>query len=100
LQILLPSLRGAKLYYSTIIGLNLWQTPRQDRRGSGTLREPKYASQAILSCGAAKLAVEEANFATLSLCGHASLSLSCRSRIGSAPGSVMIIGDGEMFIAP
>jgi hypothetical protein len=30
----------------------------------GTLREPKYASQGILSCGAAKLAVEETNFGT------------------------------------
>jgi hypothetical protein len=64
LRILLPSLRGAKLYYSTIIGLNLWQTPRQGRRGGDTLREPKYASQGILSCGASKRAVEETNFGT------------------------------------
>jgi hypothetical protein len=64
LQILLPSLRAAKLYYSTIIGLNLRQTPRQGRRSGGTLREPKYASQGILSCGAAKRAVEETNFGT------------------------------------
>jgi hypothetical protein len=47
-----------------MIGLNLWQTPRQGRRGGGTLREPKYASQGILSCGAAKLAVEETNSGT------------------------------------
>jgi hypothetical protein len=67
LQILLPSLRGAKLYYSTTIGLNLWQTPRQGRRGGGTVSEPKYASQGFLSCGGAKLAVEETNFGTCRL---------------------------------
>jgi hypothetical protein len=79
LQILLPSLRGAKLYYSTMIGLNLWQKPQQGCRGGGTLREPNYASQAILSCGGRKRRGGGGEFGHLSLGGHGSLSISRRS---------------------
>jgi len=37
-----------------MIGLNLWHKPQQGRRGGGTLCEPNYASQGILSCGGRK----------------------------------------------
>jgi hypothetical protein len=86
LQILLPSLRGAKLYYSTMIGLNLWQKPQQVRCGGGTLREPNYASQGILSRGGRKRRRKGGEFRHLSLCGNGSLSISRRSRIRDAAG--------------
>jgi hypothetical protein len=79
LQILLPSLREAKLYYSTMIGLNLWHKPQQGRRGGGTLCEPNYASQGILSCGGRKRGGGGGEFRYLSLCGNGSLSISHRS---------------------
>jgi hypothetical protein len=87
LQILPPNLRGAKLYYSMMIGLNLWQKPQQVRC-DGTLREPNYASQAILSCGGGKRRGRGGEFPHLSLCGNGSLSVSHCSRIRGAGGDI------------
>jgi hypothetical protein len=75
LQILLPSLRGAKLYYSTMIGFNLRQKPQQAAAAAAP-----YASQITRAKGfcpvtAANAAGEETNFQHLSLCGNGSLSI-------------------------
>jgi hypothetical protein len=100
LQNPLPSLRGAKPYYSTMIGLNLWQKPQQGRRGAGTLREPNYASQAILSVTAANAAAEEANFGTCRSAATVRYLFRSAHEFSGAAGYVVEVGHNEFVTAP
>ena len=96
----LPGQRRAKLYYSTMIGLNLWQKPQQDRYGGGILRESQITrAKAFCPVAAANAPVVKGEFQHLSLCGNGSLSISHRSRIGAPAGYAGGVGHSK-FVTP
>jgi len=64
LQILLPSLRGAKLYYSTMIGLNLWQSRRTAAAAAALSASQITRTKVFCPVAAANAAPDEANFGT------------------------------------
>src|SRR5262249_7306126 len=64
LQILLPSLRGAKLYYSTMIGLNLWQSRSTAAAAAALSASQITRTKVFCPVAAANAAPDEADFGT------------------------------------